>query len=131
MTSTVDSKVVQTRPRGAVAIALLPGASSFLHTLTVHYEEHTRRLGDLVLVLYSLRFSNKCWQMRLFWSLPTGDQHGCSSSRKCPLLCASEGGEPGTELNASTGKWDFEATLVKRSDCCCKAFFRCVRSTAV
>lgn len=65
MTSTLDSEMVQTRQRGAVAIVLVPGAPSVLRIETVPYEEYTGRLCDCHLLLLFLRFCNKCWQTRL------------------------------------------------------------------
>lgn len=41
-----------------------------------------------------------------------------------PLVCKWGGGGAGIgqSWKQASGEWDLEATLVKHSDCCCKAF---------
>lgn len=97
-----------------------------LYTMKKTQEE---RFGDLVLVCFSLRFRNKCLQMRLspgpyplgisMVVLPVGNVPPSFP----PLVCKWGGGAGiGQSWKQASGEWDLEATLVKHSDCCCKAF---------
>lgn len=95
-----------------------------LYTMKNTQEE---RLGDFVRVGFSLNFRNKCLQMRLSLGPASlgSAQLSFQSEMSLPpsLSCASGIGGPGTgqSRKQASGGWDLEATLVKHSDCCCKA----------